>query len=70
MNKPPIIWLNVILFSLTFLSAVILVPWYGLTQGYGASEWIAFVVLAFASDLSITAGYHRLWSHKAYKAHP
>lgn len=54
MNKPPIIWLNVILFSLTFLSAVILVPWYGLTHGYGASEWIAFVVLAFASGLSIT----------------
>lgn len=70
MKKPPIIWLNVSLFAVTFLCAVILVPWRGIVHGYGASEWIAFIVLAFASGLSITAGYHRLWSHKAYKAHP
>ncbi|GIU52499.1 fatty acid desaturase [Shewanella sp. KT0246] len=70
MKKPPIIWLNTSLFALTLLGAITLVPWRGMTHGFEAIEWIAFVVLAFASGLSITAGYHRLWSHKAYKAHP
>lgn len=70
MNKPPIIWLNTLLFAITFFGAVILVPWYGFAVGYSAMDWVWFVVLAYASGLSITAGYHRLWSHKAYKAHP
>ncbi|MCE9679750.1 fatty acid desaturase [Shewanella sp. AS1] len=69
MNKPPLIWTNVLLFATTFLCALILVPWYGITYGYGAAEWAAFIGLAFASGLSITAGYHRLWSHRTYKAH-
>ncbi|MBL4915308.1 fatty acid desaturase [Shewanella schlegeliana] len=69
MKKPPIIWMNVGLFSITFICAVIFVPWYGITHGFDAIEWVAFVVLAFASGLSITGGYHRLWSHRTYKAH-
>ena len=68
MNKPPLIWTNVSLFAITFLGAAILVPWYGILHGYGLTEWLAFVGFAFASGLSITAGYHRLWSHKTYKA--
>jgi stearoyl-CoA desaturase (delta-9 desaturase) len=28
------------------------------------------VALFFYTGMSITAGYHRLWSHKTYKAHP
>jgi stearoyl-CoA desaturase (delta-9 desaturase) len=70
MKKPPIIWLNTLLFALTFLGAIVLVPWRGIAHGFDLVEWIAFIVLAYASGLSITAGYHRLWSHKAYKAHP
>ncbi|GIU45487.1 acyl-CoA desaturase [Shewanella sairae] len=69
MKKPPIIWMNVSLFTITFACAVIFVPWYGIAHGFEAIEWIAFVVLAFASGLSITGGYHRLWSHRTYKAH-
>jgi stearoyl-CoA desaturase (Delta-9 desaturase) len=68
MNKPPIIWLNASLFALTFSCALLFIPYRGLTHGFDASEWVAFVVLAFASGMSITGGYHRLWSHKAYKA--
>lgn len=70
MKKPPLIWTNLILFLLTFAGACILVPWRGISHGFELSEWLTFVLLAFASGLSITAGYHRLWSHKAYKAHP
>ncbi|MGB0893078.1 MAG: fatty acid desaturase [Parashewanella sp.] len=68
MNKPPLIWLNVTLFATTFIAAIILVPFYGITQGFTLVEWFTFVALAYFSGLSITAGYHRLWSHKAYKA--
>ncbi|QSX33502.1 fatty acid desaturase [Shewanella avicenniae] len=70
MNKPRILWLNVIFFTLTFSGAVIWVPWHGVVNGFDAIEWFTFFILVFASGMSITGGYHRLWSHKAYKAHP
>jgi stearoyl-CoA desaturase (delta-9 desaturase) len=56
--------------GLPVLVALTLVPWYGFTYGYDAYEWLWFVVLISFCELSITAGYHRLWSHSAYKAHP
>ncbi|NKF52491.1 acyl-CoA desaturase [Shewanella sp. WXL01] len=70
MKKPPIIWLNVILFASTLLATVTLIPWRAITHGFDGIEIFALIALAYASGLSITAGYHRLWSHKAYKAHP
>jgi len=70
MQKAPINWTNTILFTLTPLLAVTLVPYYGFTHGYGLYEWLVFVVLMGFCGMSITAGYHRLWSHKTYKAHP
>ncbi|MDP2562274.1 fatty acid desaturase [Psychrobium sp. 1_MG-2023] len=69
MNKPPIIWTNVILFSSTLLAALILVPWYQVTYGFDAFVIIAAVASLFFCGLSITAGYHRLWSHRTYQAH-
>ena len=68
MQKPPVNWKNTLLFTLTPLFAVTLVPWYGLTHGYDLYEWVVFVLLMGFCGMSITAGYHRLWSHKAYKA--
>ncbi len=70
MKKPPILWTNVLFFSLSFLAAITLVPWYGFEYGYTTSHWVAFVACMFYAGLSITAGYHRLWAHKAYDAHP
>ena len=70
MNKAPINWTNMLLFSLTPLFAVTLVPLYGFFNGYDLFEWVVFAVFMMFCGLSITAGYHRLWSHKAYKAHP
>jgi stearoyl-CoA desaturase (delta-9 desaturase) len=70
MKNPPIIWKNVLFFALSFLAAVTLVPWYGIEYGYSTANWIAFVACMFYAGLSITAGYHRLWAHKAYDAHP
>ena len=65
----PINWVTTILFTLTPLAALIAVPWFGLAQGYSMASVIAFVVVLWACGISITAGYHRLWSHKAYSAH-
>ena len=70
MKKPPLIWTNVLFFALSFLAAITLVPWYGFTHGFESSTWVAFVACMFYAGLSITAGYHRLWAHKTYDAHP
>jgi len=69
MEKAPINWTNMLLFSLTPVFALILVPMYGYFYGYDLYEWMVFILLMGFCGMSITAGYHRLWSHKAYKAH-
>ena len=66
----PIRWLNVAVLGVPILVSLTLVPWYGLTYGFDAFEWAWFAILMAFCELSITAGYHRLWSHSAYKAHP
>ncbi|MEX0333964.1 acyl-CoA desaturase [Vibrio tubiashii] len=68
-SKPPLIWLNVFIFLSSFIVAVAVVPWYGMTSGYGVEHLIWFLVAFSFCNLSITAGYHRLWSHKTYEAH-
>jgi stearoyl-CoA desaturase (delta-9 desaturase) len=70
MEKAPINWTNMLLFSLTPAFALLLVPAYGYFYGYDLYEWVVFALLMGFCGMSITAGYHRLWSHKAYKAHP
>jgi stearoyl-CoA desaturase (Delta-9 desaturase) len=65
----PINWVTTILFTLTPLAALVFVPWYGITHGYSWAAVILFVVLQWAGGLAITAGYHRLWSHRTYNAH-
>jgi len=68
--KPPILWLPAIIFSSTMLISLTLVPWYGYEQGYSWGLGLFFLLFLWANGLSITAGYHRLWSHNTYKAHP
>lgn len=68
-EKPPLIWMNVLLFLITFVLAVLVAPWYGFEFGYSTEHWVWLVVTYSFCNLSITAGYHRLWSHKTYEAH-
>jgi len=70
MEKAPINLTNMLLFSITPVLAVTLVPLYGFLYGYDLFEWVVFVILMGYCGISITGGYHRLWSHKTYKAHP
>ena len=69
MKKPPIIWLNVSIFVITFLFAAIAVPYRALTYGFDSTEIIFALICFVYCGMSITAGYHRLWSHKTYQAH-
>lgn len=70
MNKPPLIPLTVSVFLISSLVAVIGVPIWAIYAGIGWTEVMVAVALFFYTGMSITAGYHRLWSHKTYKAHP
>jgi stearoyl-CoA desaturase (delta-9 desaturase) len=56
-------------FTATPLAAAVLVPWYGIVHGYSLAAWLIALACLWAGGLSITAGYHRLWSHRAYQAH-
>jgi len=66
---PPINWVTTTLFATTFLAAVTVVPWYGLTHGYSTAAWVWCALLLGANGMAITSGYHRLWAHRTYKAH-
>lgn len=63
-------WITTILFSVTFLITLTAVPYWGFTQGYDLSQFIMFMAFWLFCGMSITTGYHRLWSHKAFEAHP
>ena len=65
----PVNWVTAILFTLLPLAALIFVPWYGITHGFSTASVVLFFVFLWAGGVSITAGYHRLWSHRAYSAH-
>jgi stearoyl-CoA desaturase (delta-9 desaturase) len=58
-----------ILFSATTLLALTLLPWYAWQHDFSAGAWVFFAVMMYATGLSITGGYHRLWSHRTYEAH-
>jgi len=67
--KPPVNWPGAIVLVGTPLLAMVLLPWFAFSYGFTAVAWTSFVVLAILNGISITAGYHRLWAHRAYEAH-
>ena len=69
MQKPKLIWLNIMVFTITGLVTVLGVPAYALTHGFDGWQIAAMLFGVAFCEISITAGYHRLWSHKAYEAH-
>jgi len=64
--KPTIVWRNVALFAALHFGALI-----GLYQVLFTAKWLTMAWCMFlwgVSAVGITAGAHRLWSHKSYKA--
>ncbi|WP_414828496.1 acyl-CoA desaturase [Alteromonas sp. H39] len=68
MKKPPLIMTNIMVFIITGLIAFVGVPVWAITVGIDWVEVTCAIVLFFFTGMSITAGYHRLWSHKTYEA--
>src|SRR5688572_4277915 len=65
----PINWANTLMFVVTLGLALTVVPWYGFAHGYSLSAWVVAGLFLVANEMSVTAGYHRLWAHRAYDAH-
>jgi stearoyl-CoA desaturase (delta-9 desaturase) len=63
-------WTTTLMFAITFVVAVTVVPWYGYTHGYHVAAWVSFTLLLGANGMAITCGYHRLFAHATYEAHP
>ena len=67
-TQADIIWGNVIFLSLTPILALLGVGWWFTNATFSWTPIVAFVALFFATGIGITAGYHRLFSHRSYKA--
>jgi stearoyl-CoA desaturase (delta-9 desaturase) len=61
-------WLNTVFLLGTLLVAVVATPWYLWSYGFGLPEWATFAAIWLCVGVSVTAGYHRLFSHKTYQA--
>ena len=72
MERPPkpfnINWLNIVFLTATPILALIGAIWHGLIWGIGWIEVGIFLFWYFACGLSITVGYHRLFSHRSHEA--
>lgn len=54
----------------TLLLTLVLVPYHVLHAPSIAWELVVCLVMYFAIGMGVTAGYHRLFSHRTYQAHP
>jgi stearoyl-CoA desaturase (Delta-9 desaturase) len=61
-------WEVIVTFAGTALIAAVAVPWYGWYHGFDGFLWAIFGLFAALNNLSITTGYHRLWSHRTFRA--
>jgi stearoyl-CoA desaturase (delta-9 desaturase) len=69
-QKKPYDWVNIAFLTSTPLLALSLTIYFQLTYtGSTVGFWLLALVMAIFTGLSITAGYHRLISHRAYDAH-
>lgn len=67
-TKAPINLPAAILFSVSTLLVLAAFPLYAWYHDFSGAAWAWFFIFLFASGLSITGGYHRLWAHRAYEA--
>ena len=68
-SRPPFYRINLVIFLGFPIAALLLVPWWGLTEGFSGAQWTWGAIFLYLNGLAITGGYHRLWAHKAYRAH-
>lgn len=59
---------NTLFLTLTPLAALVFTTWWLVRDGFDVRQVYLMLTLYFISGFSITAGYHRLFSHRAYDA--
>ncbi|XP_069123114.1 stearoyl-CoA desaturase 5-like isoform X2 [Argopecten irradians] len=66
-DKPPmkIVWRNVVIFAILHLAALYAVTLIPRSQPL---TWVWSVMYFMLAGMGVTAGAHRLWSHRSYKA--
>jgi stearoyl-CoA desaturase (delta-9 desaturase) len=67
-KSEPIAWWSAVFLIATPVAAVIAVPWQAATMGVSWANILACGALWIATGLGVTAGYHRLFSHRAWQA--
>lgn len=67
-KKPPLVVSNVIFFAAINIIGLVIAPIYAVLVGFSGWTWAFASTVWILSGLSITMGYHRLWSHRTYKA--
>ena len=69
-ENAPINWIPAFVLISTPLAALLIVPYYLWTHSVSWQVWAIFAFFMAWNGLSITVGYHRLWSHRTYQVHP
>ncbi len=59
---------NSLFLTLTPLATIAFAAWWIARDGFDVRQVYLMLTLYFISGFSITAGYHRLFSHRAYDA--
>ncbi|HEY0706590.1 MAG TPA: fatty acid desaturase [Polyangia bacterium] len=72
MNKqqPPYDWQNIFFLSLVHVAAVVGLATYLPLHGLSWAAAFVFALMTVLTIFCISAGYHRLFSHKSYESHP
>lgn len=67
-NKTKIDWVNTLFLTLTPIAAIVLSYYHFKIDGFMPSMFVAALCFTILCGMSITVGYHRLYSHKAFEA--
>jgi len=70
MELQKIYWPTALFLTITPLITAVALPIYLYHHGVPVGLMVFTLVFAALTNLSITAGYHRLFAHKSYEAHP
>src|SRR3954469_16655516 len=66
----PLDWTNILLLALVHVAALGGMALYLPLHGLSLAALLLGAILTVLTIFSISAGYHRLFSHRAYEAHP
>ncbi|AXA33327.1 fatty acid desaturase [Francisella adeliensis] len=63
-----IVWKSIVGLLILPIVALVVVPWFAYSVGFTKADYMCLLAFYILTGISITMGYHRLWSHKTYKA--